>query len=77
MSIVSITTDYGVTEMRILLTAELRHRTQSSLTESCQSLEKEMGYSASVRDQKQVAFLESHINKLSLALDRGYLIVGM
>jgi hypothetical protein len=74
--IVAIETDYGVTEMRMLLTPEYRRRTIESLTETCQALEKEMKYSASVRDQKQVSFLESHIRKLELALGRGYMILG-
>lgn len=50
------------------LTNEQRRRVTQSLTETCQLLEREMGYSAHLQNAERIAFYRSHISKLEAML---------
>ena len=58
---------------RIVLTAELRRRTEDSLNETKKGLAAEMKYSPHLRNSETIRGYEKHINRLETALKNGFL----
>lgn len=58
------------------MTENQRKRTLDALTETCEALEKAMRYQPHLRDEKLIAFYESHIAKLEKMLTNDHAVLA-